>query len=85
MAPWGKQSRGKRDFIDDGSDDEAPAKKASKKSAENDSDGIVVCELSGHRRVTVRSWKGKVFVDIREYYSKDGKELPGKKDLDGQD
>jgi hypothetical protein len=27
----------------------------------------------------VRSWQGKVVVDIREFYVKDGKQLPGKK------
>lgn len=27
----------------------------------------------------MRSWQGKVVVDIREFYVKDGKQLPGKK------
>ena len=27
----------------------------------------------------VRTWQGKFVVDIREYYNKDGKQLPGKK------
>jgi hypothetical protein len=27
----------------------------------------------------VRSWKGKVYVDMREFYVKDGKTLPTKK------
>lgn len=27
----------------------------------------------------MRNWNGKVWVDIREFYVKDGKELPGKK------
>ena len=27
----------------------------------------------------VRTWQGKVVVDIREYYNKDGKQFPGKK------
>ncbi|XP_050256825.1 RNA polymerase II transcriptional coactivator KIWI [Quercus robur] len=54
----------------------------SKKDSDDDSaDNIVVCEISRNRRVTVRTWQGKVVVDIREYYNKDGKQLPGKKGI----
>nr|DAD39791.1 TPA_asm: hypothetical protein HUJ06_014114 [Nelumbo nucifera] len=63
---------------DGDSDGAGPAKKTFKKGSD-DSDGIVVCEISKNRRVSVRSWQGKVVVDIREFYVKDGKELPGKK------
>jgi hypothetical protein len=31
--------------------------------------------------VTVRNWRGKINVDIREFYPKDGNLLPGKKGL----
>ncbi|KAF2284468.1 hypothetical protein GH714_022084 [Hevea brasiliensis] len=64
---------------DDNSDGHAPPKKASKTDSANDSDDIVVCEISKNRRVTVRNWQGKVWIDIREFYLKDGKQLPGKK------
>ncbi len=36
-------------------------------------------QLSGKRRLTVRDFKGKKFLDIREFYEKDGSLLPGKK------
>ncbi|KAL3721362.1 hypothetical protein ACJRO7_033793 [Eucalyptus globulus] len=59
---------------------QAPPRKAPRQDSD-DSDDIVVCELSKNRRLTVRSWHGSVVVDIREFYVKDGKSLPGKKGL----
>lgn len=56
----------------------APAKKA---KGEKNKNGDEQFELGKNRKVTVRSFKGKVLVDIREYYSKDGEELPGKKGI----
>ncbi|KAI8535306.1 hypothetical protein RHMOL_Rhmol10G0163800 [Rhododendron molle] len=71
--------RGKRKDDDDYvSDVDAPAKKTSKKDSDSD-DGIVICELSRNRRVSVRIFQGKIVVDIREFYVKDGKQMPGKK------
>ncbi|CAN6476064.1 unnamed protein product [Victoria cruziana] len=64
------------------SDSEAPAKKGAKRSFGGSSDdGIIVCEISRNRRVSVRLWQGRPTVDIREFYVKDGKEMPGKKGI----
>lgn len=36
-------------------------------------------QLSEKRRVTIQDFRGKTLVSIREYYKKDGKELPSSK------
>ncbi|XXG87083.1 hypothetical protein AAC387_Pa11g1863 [Persea americana] len=48
------------------------------KPAKRNEEDITICEISKNRRVVVRSWKGMVMVDIREFYMKDGDLLPGK-------
>ncbi|XP_009355849.2 RNA polymerase II transcriptional coactivator KIWI-like [Pyrus x bretschneideri] len=83
----GMSGRGKRKDEDDHASDgdsegHPPPKKASKKNSSDDSsDDITVCEISKNRRVSVRNWNGKVVVDIREFYVKDGKQMPGKKGI----
>lgn len=53
-----------------------------KKKREFDEAGdLIICRLSNKRRVTVQEFKGKTLVSIREYYDKDGKELPSSKGI----
>ncbi|KAL0680743.1 hypothetical protein Bca4012_047590 [Brassica carinata] len=78
---------------DDDSEAHAPAKKVAKPAEDSEeSDDIVVCNVSLlnpstsknseiERRVSVRNWNGKIWIDIREFYVKDGKTLPGKKGI----
>uniref|UniRef100_A0A453LBL8 Transcriptional coactivator p15 (PC4) C-terminal domain-containing protein n=1 Tax=Aegilops tauschii subsp. strangulata TaxID=200361 RepID=A0A453LBL8_AEGTS len=49
--------------------------------SEETDDGIVVAQISKNKRVAVRSWNGKVMVDMREFYEKDGKSLPTRKGI----
>ncbi|EPQ57524.1 PC4-domain-containing protein [Gloeophyllum trabeum ATCC 11539] len=42
-------------------------------------DGEQYVDLGKKKRATVRSFKGQVYVDIREFYGEDGDEKPGKK------
>ncbi|CAL0319730.1 hypothetical protein TanjilG_03582 [Lupinus angustifolius] len=76
----GKGKRKENDHASDDSEGHAPPNKTAKKDSD-DPDSIVVCEISKNRRVSVRNWQGKIVVDIREFYQKDGKQLPGKKGI----
>ena len=58
-----------------------PKQKLSKSGAKLDDEGNEFWELNtkGTRRVSITEFKGNKMVNIREYYEKDGKMLPGKK------
>ncbi|KAI0496114.1 hypothetical protein KFK09_022421 [Dendrobium nobile] len=73
--------KGKKRKDDSGDSDSGPPAKLAKTDSDDRSGEIVVCELSKRRRVTVRSWQGKPVVDIREFFVKDGKELPKRKGI----
>jgi hypothetical protein len=70
--------------VDSDSDEEifthkGPLKPAiSSKQAGGKGDGW---KLSDRKKVSVSQFKGNVYVDIREYYEKDGELLPGKKGI----
>ncbi|XAR70159.1 hypothetical protein NMG60_11026929 [Bertholletia excelsa] len=65
-------------------DEEAQPKKKKKRGGNKEYDnegGLVVCRLSEKRRVTVNEFRGKTLVSVREYYRKEGKELPSAKGI----
>ncbi|XP_035667172.1 activated RNA polymerase II transcriptional coactivator p15-like isoform X2 [Branchiostoma floridae] len=69
------------------SDDEKAAKKRKmekkkKQKAEREEDeGSDMIQLSNKRYVSVREFKGKCLIDIREYYDAGGELKPGKKGI----
>lgn len=62
-----------------------PVKKAKTSSSENSSrredTKDPTWDLDSNKRVTVREFKGRTYIDVREYYLKDGDWLPGKKGI----
>ncbi|DBA81025.1 TPA: hypothetical protein ACH3X2_007230 [Trebouxia sp. C0005] len=50
-------------------------------TAISDEDTDFTCKLTRNRQVSVKQFKGKLQVDIREYYEKGGELLPGKKGI----
>ncbi|GAU11849.1 hypothetical protein TSUD_76000 [Trifolium subterraneum] len=54
---------------------------SSKSNVYVDSGDLVICELTKKRKVTIQDFKGKRYVSIREFYTKDGKELPSNKGI----
>ncbi|KAJ9228553.1 hypothetical protein DTO166G5_8471 [Paecilomyces variotii] len=85
------------DFVVDDSNGHGPSKKPRKETnrkesqtsvaapkgggSKVDSNGDTYWEISRLRRVTISTFRGKTMVNIREYYEKDGQELPGKKGI----
>lgn len=63
----------------DDDNEEKPSKKIKKEVNEGED---TVWDLGSNRKVSVRDFKGRLFVDIREmYYDKDANLKPGKKGI----
>ncbi|ONK69185.1 uncharacterized protein A4U43_C05F20220 [Asparagus officinalis] len=53
-----------------------------KQKREYDDEGdLIICRLSNKRRVTIQDFRGRTLVSIREYYERDGKQLPSSKGI----
>ncbi|KAI1047910.1 hypothetical protein LB505_012544 [Fusarium chuoi] len=80
-----RTSTAKKRAADSDSEPETVSKRVksgtSVESDGKDDDGNPFWELSNKRRVGVSDFSKKTFVNIREYYDKDGKSLPGKKGI----
>ncbi|KAK5846089.1 RNA polymerase II transcriptional coactivator KELP -like protein [Gossypium arboreum] len=63
-------------------EEEATGDDSNNNNNEFDDDGdLIICRLSDKRRVTLQDFRGKTLISIREYYKKDGKELPSSKGI----
>lgn len=78
---WKQRYKRKEEAEPTGRGDHSDAPPSKKAASTDDEDGILVCELAKNRKVKVRKFAGKLMVDIREFYIKDGVELPGKKGI----
>ncbi|KOS20301.1 putative RNA polymerase II transcriptional coactivator [Escovopsis weberi] len=80
-----KRRASEADDIEDNAIQAAAVKKSKSivnaTAAGRDDDGNPYWELSHKRRVAVSQFKKMCFVNIREYYDKDGKMLPGRKGI----
>ncbi|CAK1540412.1 unnamed protein product [Leptosia nina] len=76
-----KQRQASSSDSDDGPVDRNPPPEKKAKTATRTDDKEPTWVLQGKKLVKVREFKGKVYVDIREFYEKDGNLLPGKKGI----
>ncbi|POR31848.1 Putative RNA polymerase II transcriptional coactivator [Tolypocladium paradoxum] len=88
MSPYSKKRSAST--VEDSGDGPQVAPKAAKKSKNaastgapdgKDDEGNPFWELSSKRRVGVSQFKNLWMVNVREYYERDGKMLPGKKGI----
>ncbi|XP_015763952.1 PREDICTED: RNA polymerase II transcriptional coactivator KIWI-like [Acropora digitifera] len=56
-------------------------KTADEKSSSSKGEDNFSFPLADRRKISVREFKGKVYVDIREFYESDGELKPGKKGI----
>ncbi len=84
----GKRKQLSDEIVADDSDDGGPPAQRAKtgtasshfaSAAQKDDNGEQYWEISKTRRVTISEFQKKKMVNVREYYEKEGKALPGRK------
>lgn len=65
----------------EGEEEEEEGEKGGEGKEFDDNGDLIICRLSKSRRVTLQEFKGMTLVSIREYYLKDGKEMPTSKGI----
>ncbi|CAO2166103.1 unnamed protein product [Urochloa humidicola] len=75
----GEEAKG--DEEEEEEEEEEESEGGAQKREYDDNGDLILCRLSSKRRVTLSEFKGKTLVSIREFYFKDGKELPTSKGI----
>ncbi|KAK7864735.1 hypothetical protein R5R35_013614 [Gryllus longicercus] len=66
---------------DSGPEDVAPSKKPKTASSSKADEEEPTWTIDKNRFLKIREFKGRIFVDIREFYESDGELKPGKKGI----
>ncbi|KAK3165212.1 hypothetical protein QOZ80_1AG0030330 [Eleusine coracana subsp. coracana] len=79
----GEEGKDKQEEEEEEEDEEEEEEEGDgKKKREYDDQGdLILCRLSTKRRVTLSEFRGRTLVSIREFYLKDGKEVPSAKGI----
>ncbi|XP_066309518.1 RNA polymerase II transcriptional coactivator KELP-like [Miscanthus floridulus] len=77
----GRESKDKEQEEEEEEEDEEEEGKGGGKREYDDQGDLILCRLSSKRRVTLSEFKGRSLVSIREFYVKDGKEMPSAKGI----
>nr|GME00511.1 RNA polymerase II transcriptional coactivator KELP [Ipomoea batatas] len=76
------EQQAKAEQKEESEDEKKPRHGDDGSTKEYDDDGdLIICRLNKKRRVTITNFRGKNLVSLREYYWKDGKELPTSKGI----
>ena len=79
-----KKEQEKEEEEEEEGEEESSKEKDSKKKKKSEmivNDDEVFLHLDNKKRLTVRKFKGKLLIDIREFYEDDGEMKPGKKGI----
>ncbi|XP_062218931.1 RNA polymerase II transcriptional coactivator KELP [Phragmites australis] len=77
----GEEGKDKQEEEEEEDEEEEEEEKGDRKREYDDLGDLILCRLSTKRRVTLSEFKGRTLVSIREFYLKDGKEMPTSKGI----
>ena len=84
VEPKSKKQKLSQDTVDsddNGSSDAVVRETSSTCSLNKNANGEIYFDINNKRRVTIRQWKGKTLIDIREFYGNKEELKPGKRGI----